>query len=78
MRSISRADRNRGPRSPEEALAIGDAHLDVMAAQAAGIRHVVLVGSPQWMKEHIPANADFLEAKDLHEAAEIIGRLLSG
>jgi HAD superfamily hydrolase (TIGR01509 family) len=61
---------------PSEAVAIGDAHLDLIAAQSAGIGEIILVGTPPWMKEHIPPDAEYRAAADLAEAHEILERLL--
>jgi len=62
---------------PSEAVAIGDAHLDLIAAHRAGIAEIVLVGTPSWMKEHIPPDAEYHAAADLREAREILERLLA-
>ncbi len=61
---------------PQEAVAIGDAHLDLIAAQNAGIGEVILVGTPAWMQDHIPPDAQYHAAADLVEAREILDRLL--
>jgi HAD superfamily hydrolase (TIGR01509 family) len=62
-----------------EALVVGDAHLDLIAAKAAGIHEVILVGTPEWMREHIPDGATYLEARDLFHVAELVkDRLRSG
>jgi len=63
---------------PEEAVAIGDAHLDLIAARSAGIGEIVLVGTPAWMRDHIPPDAQYHAAADLAEAREILVRLLRG
>jgi len=60
----------------EEALVIGDAHIDAMAAAAAGIPEIVLVGTPEWMKEHIPVGVTYREASDLFAARDLILGLL--
>jgi len=62
---------------PAEALAVGDTHLDLIAARAAGIGEVILVGTPEWMREHLPSGAPHREARDLFEAAEILETLLA-
>jgi HAD superfamily hydrolase (TIGR01509 family) len=64
--------------SPSEALVVGDAHLDLIAARAAGIHGVILVGTPEWMREHIPEGASYLEARDLFHVAEIVTDRLEG
>jgi len=61
---------------PQEAVAIGDAHLDLIAARSAGIGEVILVGTPAWMRDHIPPDARYRAAADLVEAREILERLL--
>ena len=58
--------------SPEEAVAVGDAHYDYLGARAAGIREVILVSLSPWMKEQLPADAVYREAADLSEAATIL------
>jgi len=63
---------------PREAVAIGDGHLDLIAAHRAKIREVILVGTPSWMMEHIPADANYHAAADLAEARAILERLLTG
>lgn len=62
---------------PGEAVAIGDAHLDLIAAHRAGIRETILVGTPPWMKEHIPPDARYHAVADLIEARDILERLLA-
>jgi len=62
---------------PDEAVAIGDAHLDLIAAQRAGIRETILVGTPSWMRGHIPSDAEYHEAANLIEARDILERLLA-
>lgn len=62
---------------PSEAVAIGDAHLDLIAAHRAGIGEIVLVGTPPWMKGHMPPDAEYHAAADLREAREILERLLA-
>ena len=48
---------------PQEAAAIGDAHLDLIAARSAGIGEVILVGTPTWMRDHIPPDARYRAAR---------------
>jgi HAD superfamily hydrolase (TIGR01509 family) len=62
---------------PSDAVAIGDAHLDLIAAHRAGISEIILVGTPAWMKEHIPSDVEHHEAANLIEAREILERLLA-
>jgi len=61
---------------PQEAVAIGDTHLDLIAARSAGIGEVILVGTPAWMRDHIPSDARYHDAVDLVEAREILVQLL--
>jgi HAD superfamily hydrolase (TIGR01509 family) len=61
---------------PAEAVAIGDAHLDLIAARRAGIEEIILVGTPSWMAEHIPPGAQYHAAANLAEVGEILERLL--
>jgi len=64
---------------PSEAAVVGDAHLDLIAAKAAGIGEVILVGTPEWMRAHIPEGATYLEAGDLFHVATLLKeRLGSG
>jgi len=62
---------------PEEAMAIGDTHLDCQAAFGAGIAHIVLIGLPDWMLAHIPTGAACRHVSDLDAAclavAEVLG-----
>jgi len=62
--------------APSEALVVGDAHLDAIAAKAAGVGEVILVDTPPWMREHIPQDATFREARDLRHTCEIVSELL--
>jgi len=62
---------------PAETVAIGDAHLDVIAAHRAGIREVILVATPAWMRAHIPPDAAYRAAADLVEAGQILEGLLA-
>ncbi len=61
---------------PDEALAIGDAHLDLIAAERAGIREFILVGSKPWVHDLLPVGVPHHKAVDLIEARAIIMRLL--
>ncbi len=61
---------------PQDAVAIGDAHLDLIAARSAGVGEIILVGTPAWMRDHIPPDAQYHAAADLVEAREILVRLL--
>ncbi len=62
---------------PSEAVAIGDAHLDLIAAHRAGIGEIILVDTPPWMREHIPPDVEYQAAADLSEAREILEQLLT-
>jgi len=63
---------------PVEAVAIGDAHLDLIAAHRAGIDQIILIGTPARMIEHIPSNVAYHVAGDLVEARQILTHLLQG
>lgn len=62
--------------APQEAVAIGDAHLDVIAAYRAGIAEIILVGSPRWMADHIPDDIEHHVASDLSDVRRLIGEML--
>jgi len=59
-----------------EALVIGDSHLDLVSAHAAGIREIVLVAPKGWMRDLLPPGLAFHEARDLFHAAAIVSSLL--
>ncbi len=61
---------------PDEAIAIGDAHLDLLAAKRAEIAEFILVGDKPWMHQLLPAGVPYLRAADLMEAKAIIVGLL--
>jgi HAD superfamily hydrolase (TIGR01549 family) len=63
---------------PDEALAIGDAHLDLIASHKAGIGQFILVGDKPWVRELLPEGIPHHKASDLIEARAIIARLLIG
>jgi len=52
---------------PSEAVAVGDTHLDALAAHRAGIREIHLVSLPDWMADIIPADVKYKAANDLTE-----------
>lgn len=62
---------------PNEALVIGDAHLDLLAAQRAGINKIILVGTKPWMRELFPADVSYHQAADLFAVKAIVVRLLN-
>ena len=62
---------------PDDALAIGDTHLDAVAAHEAGIAEILLVRLPEWMRAYIPAAVTYREADDLIEARAIIVSLVA-
>jgi HAD superfamily hydrolase (TIGR01549 family) len=62
--------------SSAEALAIGDSHLDLVSAHSAGIPEIVLVAPKDWIRDLLPRELEFREAKDLFHAAAIVGSLL--
>ena len=57
---------------PDEAVAVGDTHLDAVAAHGAGLAKILLVGLPEWMRPHIPAEVAYREAVDLTQARTIL------
>jgi len=59
-----------------EAAAIGDAHLDVIAAHRSGIERIIAVGMPPWMAEHVSPEIDYTHVADLHEAHALLVRML--
>ena len=61
---------------PDEAIAIGDAHFDLIASDRAGVAEFILVGDNHWIRERLPAGVPHHRAADLVEAREIIMRLL--
>lgn len=62
---------------PDETVAIGDAHLDLIASHKAGIKQFILVGSKPWMRELLPEGMPHHKAANLMEARTIIARLLN-
>jgi pyrophosphatase PpaX len=64
--------------SPEEAAVVGDSHLDLQAAHAAGIPAIILVKPAAWMRRFFPADALFVEAEDLAQVKAWLSSLLSG
>lgn len=62
---------------PREAAVVGDSHLDLQAAHAAGIPFVILVSPCDWMRPFFPKNALFCEARDLVHVKVLLADLLS-
>jgi HAD superfamily hydrolase (TIGR01509 family) len=62
--------------TPREALAIGDAHLDLLAAHRAGVAEIILVSPPPWVLDFIPEGIAHRRAADLREAQAIAESLL--
>ncbi len=62
--------------APHEAIAIGDAHLDLLAAHAAGVAEIILVAPPPWVLEFVPGDIAHRRARDLVEVLEIVRSLL--
>ncbi len=62
--------------SPQETIAIGDAHFDLIASDRAGVAQFILVGNRPWMSELIPTGVPHHKVANLVEAREIIARLL--
>jgi len=63
---------------PEQAVLIGDSHHDLLAAQGAGIREVILVSPSPRAQSFFPKGARFHEARDLCGARKILARILGG
>jgi HAD superfamily hydrolase (TIGR01509 family) len=61
---------------PREAIAVGDAHLDLLAAHRAGVREIILVAPPPWVLEFVPSDIAHRRARDLAEVLEIVQSLL--
>jgi HAD superfamily hydrolase (TIGR01509 family) len=59
-----------------EALAIGDAHLDLLAAHRAGVAEIILVSPPPWVIDFIPEGIPHRRARNLREAQAIAESLL--
>ena len=62
--------------SPKEAAAIGDAHLDVIAAHRSGIERIIAVGMAPWMAEHVSPEIDYAHVADLQEAHTLLAGML--
>ena len=62
--------------SPYEAIAIGDAHLDLIASDRAGIAQFILVGNNPWAVKLLPAGVPHHKADDLSSVRKIITGLL--
>ncbi|MBC7318249.1 HAD family phosphatase [Candidatus Bipolaricaulota bacterium] len=60
---------------PEEAVVVGDSHLDLQAAHAAGVRAVILVKPAPWMRQFFPKNAEFREVEDLAQVKAWLSKL---
>jgi len=63
--------------SPEEAVAIGDTHLDAWAAHTAGLAHAILVAPPHWSRGLLPQAARLTEVSNLEHATCVLAELLS-
>lgn len=62
---------------PEGAAVVGDSHLDLQAAHAAGIPLVVLVAPRTWMRPFFPTQASFWEVENLVQVKEVLSRFLA-
>jgi len=51
--------------APSAAAAVGDTHLDAVAAHRAGIREIYLVALPDWMADVIPTEVVYTSAANL-------------
>ena len=63
--------------APHEAAAIGDTHLDAIAAHEAGIREIILIGVADWMCEHLPTGASIRHVHTLADAKECLLSVLA-
>ena len=61
---------------PDEAAAIGDAHLDVIAAHRSGIERIIAVGMPPWMAEHVPPEIEYAHVANLQGAHALLAGML--
>ncbi len=61
---------------PQSAAVVGDSHLDLQAAAAAGIPHVILVAPQAWMRAYFPPGVPFHEVATLEEARQALAKLL--
>jgi len=61
---------------PSNAVAVGDTHLDAVAAHRAGIREIHLVSLRERMAALIPADVGYQAASDLDEVRTRIGEWL--
>jgi HAD superfamily hydrolase (TIGR01509 family) len=52
---------------PSESAAVGDTHLDALAAHGAGIREIHLVSLPDWMANVIPTDVEYKPASSLDD-----------
>ncbi|MCX6091487.1 MAG: HAD family phosphatase [Candidatus Bipolaricaulota bacterium] len=62
---------------PRHTLAIGDAHLDLIAAHRAGIGKLILVAPQPWVLDFVPRDIPHQRAADLYEVREIVERLVA-
>lgn len=63
---------------PLQAVAVGDTHLDALAAHRAGIRKILLVALRDWMSALIPSDVSYQRIESLSAAREHIAGWLSG
>lgn len=64
--------------SAEQAAAIGDAHLDLLAAHRAGIAQILLVGEGAFPEDILPRDLKFHRARDLFQAWELLSPRVGG
>ncbi len=57
---------------PRAAIAFGDAHLDLLAAHAAGVSEILLVNAQPWVLEFVPPEVPYRRAADLFEERAIV------
>ena len=63
--------------TPDQAIVVGDTHLDLLAAHRARIEEIILVGTKEWMKPLLPEDVFYHKAADLFEVRAIIARFLT-
>lgn len=61
---------------PAHVVAVGDTHLDALAAHRAGIREIHLVSLRDWMTELIPGQIGYKEVANLYDVRDQIGEWL--
>ncbi|MGC9529108.1 MAG: HAD family hydrolase [Candidatus Bipolaricaulaceae bacterium] len=62
---------------PAQACVVGDSHLDLWAAQRAGVAAAILVAPRPWMQPLFPTQFQAHLAQDLSQVREILAQLIS-